>query len=1258
MDPRSTSDTTASTPVSTVFPELAAQPGTAAATTSPSAKTSPTPDDKPGTTPEPKTPNPGAPQEPKAAPPLLLDDELHWYKDAVIYELHIKAFCDGNGDGIGDFQGLLQKLDYLQDLGVTAIWLLPFYPSPSKDDGYDIADYYNINPAYGDIALFSHFLKEAHRRNLKVITELVINHTSDQHPWFQRARKAPKGSKERNYYVWTDDPTQYKDVRIIFQDFETSNWTWDPVAEQYYWHRFFHHQPDLNYDSPLVHDEVFRIIDFWCRLGVDGFRLDAVPYLYEREGTNGENLPETHAFLKKLRAHVDQHFPGTVFLAEANMWPEDSASYFGDGDECHMNYHFPVMPRMFMSLQMEDRYPITDIFDQTPAIPPTCQWAIFLRNHDELTLEMVTDEERDYMYQAYARDPKAKINMGIRHRLAPLLENSRRKIELMNSLLLSLPGTPVIYYGDEIGMGDNFYLGDRDGVRTPMQWSPDRNAGFSSANPQKLYLPLILDPEYHYEAVNVETQRANTSSLFWYMKRIISVRKKFKTFGRGNLKFLSVENPKVLAFTRNDGEETLLIVVNLSKFSQAAEVDLLAYKGYVPVDVFSSNRFPVIKEEGLYFFTLAPYAFQWFTLEKAHPEMDEKDALPLLIIRQWDTLMEGNAKRVLENNILPRYLPKVNWYTENRRSIYSVSITDFAKIGETTMPVSPAGKTNTANVANTATPVDQTEPGRSANPIQPTKPTQSDNTAGSSPVKPVADPANPNLAADSDPNKNKPPGKTPEDYTIFWSLLEITYQNGPPGLYQLPLYFLKGERAEKFLVSCPQAVVAKVRSSDEDGLLVDAFFTIEGQMEVLRKMAGHKKVLLAPDRIHHDRRRIEFYANQPLKQHFQQAADIRPRIHVSDEYNTSITYDGSFFLKMYRRVDPGINPDLEITRFLSNEVKFEHIPAFIGAIEWKYGKGSDIVLGIMQEMIENHGDGYTFFSERAHNYMERLLAGDRKDFPTDRLGTLIDPLGFDELPEALQVLIGAPAAEQARLLGLRTAEMHLALASGAGKDFKPEVFSLHYQRSLFSSMQSLVRQTYQSLAAKVNSLPPDLRERKERILSYRPELLNILKKIYFKKLDAIKIRIHGNYHLRQVLLTGKDLVIQDYGGDPSHPVSERRLKRSPLTDLASMVASIHEVTYDAFLNNQQSLTVNLDELLPYAPYWAHYISGFFIKAWFGAVKGSALVPAAKEDCERMWQNYLLQKALFDFNRELNKDPARIVSSQAIIRSVLSPPPQP
>ena len=476
---------------------------------------------------------------------IELDDKLHWYKDAIIYELHIKAFYDSNSDGIGDFQGLLSKLDYLENLGITAIWLLPFYPSPLRDDGYDISDYYSINPAYGNIRSFKRFLKEAHKRNLKVITELVINHTSDQHPWFQRARKSKRGSAYHNYYVWSDDPDKYKDARIIFKDFEKSNWTWDNSANQYYWHRFYSHQPDLNFDNPRVQKEIFRILDYWLDMGVDGFRLDAVPYLFERDHTNCENLPETHDFLKKLRKHVDSKFTGKLLLAEANMWPEDSAAYFGDGDECHMNYHFPIMPRMFMALKMEDRYPLTDIFEQTPEIPETCQWAMFLRNHDELTLEMVTDEERDYMYKVYTKDPKAKINLGIRHRLAPLLDNNRRKIELMNYLLFSLPGTPVIYYGDEIGMGDNYYLGDRDGVRTPMQWTADRNAGFSEANPQKLFLPVILDPEYQYEAVNVETQQNNSSSLLWWNKRVMGMRKQYKAFSRGDIKFLSPANSKV-----------------------------------------------------------------------------------------------------------------------------------------------------------------------------------------------------------------------------------------------------------------------------------------------------------------------------------------------------------------------------------------------------------------------------------------------------------------------------------------------------------------------------------------------------------------------------------------------------------------------------------------------------------------------------------------------------------------------------------------
>src|SRR5436190_1252795 len=543
------------------------------------------------------------------------DDPL-WYKNAVIYELHVRAFHDSNEDGIGDLRGLTQKLDYLQDLGVSVIWLLPFYPSPLKDDGYDIADYYSINPMYGTLGDFKRLLREAHARGLRVITELVVNHTSDQHPWFQRSRRAKPGSLWRDFYVWSDTPEKYKDARIIFQDFETSNWAWDPLARAYYWHRFYSHQPDLNYDNPLVHKEVVKALDFWLDLGVDGVRLDAIPYLYEREGTSCENLPETHAYLKTLRGHVDDKYGDRMLLAEANQWPEDSVSYFGGGrgDECHMSFHFPLMPRIFMAVRMEDRIPIVDILQQTPAIPETSQWALFLRNHDELTLEMVTDEERDYMYRVYASQTKARINLGIRRRLAPLLGNDRNRIELVHLLLLSFPGTPVLYYGDEVGMGDNIFLGDRNGVRTPMQWSSDKNAGFSRASPQALYLPIILDPEYHYEAVNVEAQQANLNSLWWWMKRVLALRKKYQAFGRGSIQFLQPENRKILAFVRRYEEETILVVANLSRFPQPAQLDLSEFKQTVPVELFGRTEFPAVTDKP-YFLTLSPHAAFWFCLQ-------------------------------------------------------------------------------------------------------------------------------------------------------------------------------------------------------------------------------------------------------------------------------------------------------------------------------------------------------------------------------------------------------------------------------------------------------------------------------------------------------------------------------------------------------------------------------------------------------------------------------------------------------------------
>src|ERR671910_2617161 len=538
-----------------------------------------------------------------------------WYKDAVIYELHVRAFCDGNADGIGDFPGLIGTLDYLHDLGVTALWLLPFYPSPLKDDGYDIADYTGVHPAYGTLRDFQRFLDEAHRRGLRVITELVLNHTSDQHPWFQRARHSRSGSAERDYYVWSDTPERYQGARIIFRDFEPSNWSWDPVAGAYYWHRFYAHQPDLNFDNPAVRRAALEVVDFWLELGVDGLRLDAVPYLYEAEGTPSENVPLTHAFLKELRRHIDARFPDRMLLAEANQWPEDAAAYFGTGDECHMAYHFPVMPRLYLAIRTEDRLPIVDVLAQTPPIPAACQWALFLRNHDELTLEMVTDVERDYLWSTYANDPRARINVGIRRRLAPLMDNDRRKIELMNSLLLSFPGTPIIYYGDEIGMGDNIYLGDRNGVRTPMQWTPDRNGGFSRCDPARLYAPTIMDPVYGYEAVNVEAQSRSLSSLLSATKRLIAVRKSTLAFGRGTMTFIRPENRAVLCYVRQYQGEVILCVANLSRSAQATELDLSAFKDRIPLEMLGRTRFPAIGELP-YMITLAPYGFYWFQLRE------------------------------------------------------------------------------------------------------------------------------------------------------------------------------------------------------------------------------------------------------------------------------------------------------------------------------------------------------------------------------------------------------------------------------------------------------------------------------------------------------------------------------------------------------------------------------------------------------------------------------------------------------------------
>src|ERR1700723_2299430 len=596
----------------------------------------------------------------KELPATTLDGDELWYKDAIIYQLHVKAFADSNNDGIGDFAGLTEKLGYLQDLGVTVLWLLPFYPSPGRDDGYDIADYGDINPDFGTMKDFRRFIVEAKRRGLRVITELVVNHTSDQHDWFKRARRSDPKSSARNWYVWSDTDQKYQGTRIIFTDTEKSNWTWDPEAGQFYWHRFFSHQPDLNFDNPRVVNALVQVMKRRLDTGVDGFRLDAIPYLCERDGTNNENLPETHAIIRRLRAELDKYAKGKVLLAEANQWPEDVQYYFGNSDECHMAYHFPLMPRIYMAIAQEDRFPITDILRQTPDIPANCQWALFLRNHDELTLEMVTDVERDYLWSTYANDPRARINVGIRRRLAPLMDNDRRKIELMNSLLLSFPGTPIIYYGDEIGMGDNIYLGDRNGVRTPMQWNADRNAGFSTATPARLYSPVIMDPVLGYEAVNVEAQQGDASSLLSWMRNMIALRKLFSVFGRGNIEFLNPSNRKVLAYLRTYGEEQVLCVANLSRFAQPVDLDLSKLEGMVPIEMLGDVEFPSIGRQP-YRLTLAPYSFLWLELQRKTdpPEtsMDLAEQAPLDVTAGWASIFQGMGRKRLETVNLPEYLP-------------------------------------------------------------------------------------------------------------------------------------------------------------------------------------------------------------------------------------------------------------------------------------------------------------------------------------------------------------------------------------------------------------------------------------------------------------------------------------------------------------------------------------------------------------------------------------------------------------------------
>ncbi|MBA3553309.1 MAG: maltose alpha-D-glucosyltransferase [Gemmatimonadales bacterium] len=1079
-----------------------------------------------------------------------VSDEGEWYRDAVIYQLHVRAFRDSDGDGIGDLPGLTEKLDYLQDLGVTAIWLLPFYPSPLKDDGYDIADYNDVNPSYGTLQDFKTFLREAHRRGLRVITELVLNHTSDQHPWFQRARRARPGSRARDFYVWSKTANRYTDARIIFKDFERSNWTWDADAGAYYWHRFYSHQPDLNFDNPTVHKATFAALDFWLKMGVDGLRLDAVPYLYEREGTNCENLPETHAYLKELRRRVEAKYPDRMLLAEANQWPEDAVAYFGDGDECHMAFHFPVMPRLFMALQMEDRFPIIDILQQTPPIPERCQWAIFLRNHDELTLEMVTDEDRDYMYRVYASDPQARINLGIRRRLAPLMGNNRRRIELMNALLFSLPGTPIVYYGDEIGMGDNIYLGDRNGVRTPMQWSPDRNAGFSLANPQRLYFPVIIDPEYHYEALNVEAQQNNPHSLLWWMKHLIDLRRQYRAFGRGTLRFLSPDNPRVLAFVRQWGDERILVIANLSRFAQAVELDLAEFNGTAPVEMFGRTPFPRIGTTP-YSVTLSPHAFYWFLLPAESLASQDRGSgtAPAISFRgSWQELIQGEGQELLEA-VLPAYLRSARWYRSKARELASIGVAEV-------IPVPVGG-----------------------------------------------------------------------DREVLVTLLETRFLDGDSELYVLPFAFADGERARDIMANAPQSIVVLL---GDRGFLYDASAD-EGFVNALLEGISRRRRWRMPRSELVASRTSAFGGLQPPP-----TGPLRATMLRGEQSNTSINLGDRFLFKLFRKAEPGLNPDLEIGRHLTDEAKFRGAPLLAGGLELRTRGQEPITLGVLHQFVPSEGDAWGWTQNALSQYFERALVSTAAPTEAD-LGPA--PLLERAHIDSPTILSDAAAyLSQVSLLGRRTAELHWAMIGETDNAaFAIEPFTSLYKRSLYQSLRSLTRSTFDQLRRRLSSLPDRVREEARTVLGMEDGLLRQARAVLERRLTSVRIRIHGDYHLGQVLFTGKDFVIVDFEGEPSRSLSERRFRRSPLRDVAGMIRSFEYASAYA-LRKGPMRSEDVPVLLPWARLWTRWTSTTFLRGYLQAAGDAPFLPKDPVELGQLLEFYLLDKTIYELRYELNNRP--------------------
>lgn len=1070
-----------------------------------------------------------------------------WFKDAVIYELSVRAFYDSNADGIGDFPGLIQKLDYLEDLGINTIWLLPFYPSPLRDDGFDVVEHCDIHPDYGTLADFRQFLKEAHRRNIRVITELILNHTSDQHPWFQKSRKAREGSRYKDYYVWNSTADKYKQARVMFTDSESSNWAWDNEAKAYYWHRFYRHQPELNYDNPEVQLEMIKVVDFWMKMGVDGFRLPNVPFLFEEEGTNCENLPQTHAFLKKLRSHIDKHYDDRILIAEANLWPEDAAKYFGDGTECHMNFNYPLMPRLFLGLRTEDSYPIVDIIEQTPATPANGQWALFLRNHDEIALEMVTEEEKDYLFKAYATDPHTKHNLGINRRLAPLLNNDRRKIELLYTILFSLPGTPVIYYGDEIGMGDNIYLGDRFGVRTPMQWNLNLNAGFSDANPQKLFLPIVTDPIYRYESLNVATQEENPSSLMWWIKNVLAMRKRLNVFGRGELKFIESTNSKVLCFARTYGEQRLIVVANLSQFSQATTLNFSEYRDCDITEVFSQNRFESVGV-GDYPITIGPYGYFWFQVDASEGK-ENGSSNELFLYKadlSWERLFGNyNEMRVLERKVLQPFMKKCRWFGGKAKVISKMGI-------HKVIPVKVEGETH------------------------------------------------------------------------YLTIIQVDYVQRLPELYFLPMCFLSADNLFDKADFIPQSVICRAEIQEKSGFIMDSSYSKAFRDFLFASM--DKKL-----RLKDDEGTLEFNSSVYVKLDTEK---IDSKILKAEQSNTSIIYNDQYFFKFYRKIEKEINPDLEIVRFLSENTSFRNAPKYAGSVEYRDNEGKTIVFGLLQEKVENQGDSWVMTLDSVGRFYERVMAKAKKE----KLPKLInkDAIKFDEAPELIQEFIGKGFYERVVRLGQRTAEMHLALASdNTNPAFSPEYFTANYQRALYSSLRKLVNDRMKMLRQAVSKLDDATQIIAKEVLAMEDEILECFSEIYQTRINGIKTRIHGDYHLGQVLFTGKDFIIIDFEGEPGFSFSERRLKKNPLKDVAGMMRSFHYAAFGKILLNENYREKDLEFLEQWAEQWQHYVSRFYLGAY---LERMGMEKSLSPENEILIRTYLIEKAVYELGYELNGRP--------------------